>query len=79
MANDPRRWSNRDVMDFILGLSCCDINVDVFRKEQIDGEAFLALSQKDILSILKFKMGPAVKLYNSIVLLRQRVGEKRYV
>ncbi|CAH1991418.1 unnamed protein product [Acanthoscelides obtectus] len=79
MANDPRRWSNRDVMDFVLGLSCCDINVDVFRKEQIDGEALLALSQKDILSMLKFKMGPAVKLYNSIVLLRQRVDEKRYV
>nr|CAH7713548.1 unnamed protein product [Callosobruchus chinensis] len=79
MANDPRRWSNRDVMDFILGLSCCDVNVDVFRKEQIDGEAFLALSQSDILSILKLKMGPAVKLYNSIVLLRQLVDEKRYV
>lgn len=74
--NDPRAWSNRDVLDFVSTIPCCQIEIDVFRKEAIDGEALLSLNQKDILSNLKMKVGPAVKLYNSIVLLRQHVDEK---
>lgn len=73
---DPRSWSNRDVIEFVSTIPCCQIEIDVFRKEAIDGEAFLLLNQKDILSMLKLKVGPAVKLYNSIVLLRQHVDEK---
>lgn len=73
---DPRMWSNRDVIEFISTIPCCHIESEEFRKEAIDGEALLSLNQKDILTILKLKVGPAIKLYNSIVLLRQHVHEK---
>lgn len=33
------------------------------------------LSQNDLVQILGFKLGPAIKLYNSIVLLRQKALE----
>jgi len=34
--------------------------------QQIDGEAFLLLNQSDIVNILKIKLGPALKIYNTI-------------
>ena len=34
--------------------------------QQIDGEAFLLLTQNDIVNILKIKLGPALKIYKSI-------------
>lgn len=34
--------------------------------QQIDGEAFLLLTQNDIVNILKIKLGPALKIFNTI-------------
>ncbi|KAJ8911381.1 hypothetical protein NQ315_014212 [Exocentrus adspersus] len=72
---NPRSWTNNEVIKFISSLPCCESHVNVFRRELIDGEALLSLSQRDILSLLKFKVGPGIKLYNSIVLLRHHVEE----
>ncbi|TRY84580.1 hypothetical protein DNTS_001320 [Danionella cerebrum] len=38
--------------------------------EQIDGEAFLLLTQTDIVKILSIKLGPALKIYNCILMLK---------
>lgn len=72
--SDPRIWSGGQVSDFVSSLPTCNKYKDVFRYEDIDGEAFLSLTQHDIVSILNVKVGPAVKLYNSILLLRQHVN-----
>jgi len=42
--------------------------------QNIDGEAFLMLTQEDLVSVLRLRLGPAIKLYNSIVLLRQKAS-----
>ena len=42
-----------------------------FSFKQIDGEAFLLLEQKDLIKTLGFKLGPAIKIYNSILAFRQ--------
>ena len=34
--------------------------------QQIDGEGFLLLTQNDIVNILKIKLGPALKIFNTI-------------
>lgn len=34
--------------------------------QQIDGEAFLLLTQNDMVNILKLKLGPALKIFNTI-------------
>ncbi|XP_057664537.1 lethal(3)malignant brain tumor-like protein 4 [Diorhabda carinulata] len=75
---DPRLWSNREVVSFVSNIPGCNKISEVFRREDIDGEALLLLSQKDILTILKIKVGPALKLYNSILLLRQQVFKKLF-
>lgn len=41
--------------------------------QQIDGEAFLLLNQTDIVRILKIKLGPAIKIYNSILMIRNNM------
>ena len=43
------------------------------RLQLIDGEAFLLLNQQDIVKVLGVKLGPAVKIYNSIVLIRDAI------
>ncbi|KAM6045289.1 lethal(3)malignant brain tumor-like protein 4 isoform 2-T2 [Chlamydotis macqueenii] len=39
-------------------------------EEQIDGEAFLLLNQSDIVKILSIKLGPALKIYNAILMFK---------
>ncbi|KAI4461398.1 polycomb group protein [Holotrichia oblita] len=71
---DPREWTEDDVMDFVCSLPSCKDHGALFGKHKIDGESFLMLTQQDIVDILNIKLGPAIKLYNSIVLLRQNVS-----
>ncbi|XP_015605314.1 lethal(3)malignant brain tumor-like protein 3 isoform X2 [Cephus cinctus] len=69
---NPRRWSNEEVIKFIQSVPNCKEIGSIFRKQSIDGEAFLMLTQEDLVSLLGLRLGPAIKLYNSIVLLRRR-------
>lgn len=38
--------------------------------QQIDGEAFLLLTQSDIVKIMNIKLGPALKIFNSIIMFK---------
>ncbi|XP_029049038.2 lethal(3)malignant brain tumor-like protein 3 isoform X1 [Osmia bicornis bicornis] len=69
---NPRRWSNEEVIKFIQSVPNCKEIGNIFRKHNIDGEAFLMLTQEDLVTLLGLRLGPAIKLYNSIVLLRRR-------
>ena len=50
---------------FLFIEKCSKIPVLTFL-QQIDGEAFLLLDQSDIVNILKIKLGPALKIFNTI-------------
>ncbi|XP_035490127.2 lethal(3)malignant brain tumor-like protein 4 isoform X4 [Scophthalmus maximus] len=63
-------WSAEEVASFIKGLPGCKEHAATFKTEQIDGEAFLLLTQADIVKILSIKLGPALKIYNSILMLK---------
>ncbi|XP_034934772.1 lethal(3)malignant brain tumor-like protein 3 isoform X2 [Chelonus insularis] len=69
---NPRRWSNEEVIKFIQSVPNCKDVGSIFRQHSIDGEAFLMLTQDDLVTLLGLRLGPAIKLYNSIVLLRQK-------
>lgn len=71
---DPRDWTEDDVINFVSSLPNFKEHSKLFKDHSIDGESFLMLSQKDLVDILNIKLGPAIKLYNIIVLLRQNVG-----
>lgn len=72
---DPRDWSETEVVEFVTSLPSCKEHGELFSQHNIDGESFLLLTQQDLVDILKIKLGPAIKLYNSIVLLRKNVNQ----
>ena len=41
-----------------------------FLEEEIDGEAFLMLTQTDLVKMLGLKLGPALKILNTLVMIR---------
>ncbi|XP_077074621.1 lethal(3)malignant brain tumor-like protein 4 isoform X1 [Siphateles boraxobius] len=63
-------WTVEEVADFIHSLPGCEDQAKQFREEQIDGKAFLLLTQRDIVKIMSVKLGPALKIYNSILMFR---------
>ncbi|KAL0985413.1 hypothetical protein UPYG_G00156560 [Umbra pygmaea] len=63
-------WTADEVASFVRGLQGCKEHAATFRTEQIDGEAFLLLTQSDIVKILSIKLGPALKIYNAILMLK---------
>ncbi|KAL7889050.1 hypothetical protein AOLI_G00040240 [Acnodon oligacanthus] len=69
-ASKVATWSVEQVTEFIQGLPGCREQVRTFREEQIDGEAFLLLTQTDLVKILSIKLGPALKIYNSILMFK---------
>lgn len=71
--SEPQMWRIEDVVHFISTVPSCENYCALFIEHKIDGEAFLMLSQKDLIEILDIKLGPAVKLYSIIMLLRESV------
>ncbi|XP_051543435.1 lethal(3)malignant brain tumor-like protein 4 isoform X2 [Myxocyprinus asiaticus] len=69
-ASRVAHWSVEEVADFIHSLPGCEEQAKQFREEQIDGKAFLLLTQRDIVKIMSVKLGPALKIYNSILMFR---------
>lgn len=59
------RWNTDDVANHVRAIGCAD-QAKIFSEQQIDGEAFLLLNQSDIVNILKIKLGPALKIFNTI-------------
>ena len=70
-------WSPRQVAHFVASLPGVQMlnGDDIFHRlieEEIDGEAFLLLTQTDIVKMLGLKLGPAIKVYNAILLILTR-------
>nr|KAG5705841.1 hypothetical protein BaRGS_030731 [Batillaria attramentaria] len=70
-GNEVKRWSIEQVASFVSTLPGCRDYEKVFREQQIDGEAFLLLNQADIVRIMSIKLGPALKIFNSILMFKQ--------
>uniref|UniRef100_A0A8C5UG48 SAM domain-containing protein n=1 Tax=Malurus cyaneus samueli TaxID=2593467 RepID=A0A8C5UG48_9PASS len=71
-AKQVAKWTVEEVVTFIQRLPGCKEQASVFREEQIDGEAFLLLKQNDIVKILSIKLGPALKIYNAILMFKSQ-------
>uniref|UniRef100_A0A8C0Y7D1 L3MBTL histone methyl-lysine binding protein 1b n=1 Tax=Cyprinus carpio carpio TaxID=630221 RepID=A0A8C0Y7D1_CYPCA len=78
-AKRVAKWNTEEVTSFVRGLPGCREHAATFRKEQIDGEAFLLLTQSDIVKILSIKLGPALKIYNSILMLKSADEDEKNV
>ncbi|XP_054099955.2 lethal(3)malignant brain tumor-like protein 4 isoform X4 [Callithrix jacchus] len=69
-ASQVAQWTVDEVTEFVQSLLGCEEHARCFKKEQIDGKAFLLLTQTDIVKVMKIKLGPALKIYNSILMFR---------
>uniref|UniRef100_A0A8C7PN92 L3MBTL histone methyl-lysine binding protein 4 n=1 Tax=Oncorhynchus mykiss TaxID=8022 RepID=A0A8C7PN92_ONCMY len=69
-ASCVAHWTVDEVADFIHSLPGCDEQANQFKGEQIDGKALLLLTQRDIVKIMSVKLGPALKIYNSILMFK---------
>ncbi|XP_055508668.1 LOW QUALITY PROTEIN: lethal(3)malignant brain tumor-like protein 1 [Leucoraja erinacea] len=69
-ANKVAKWTIEEVGNFVQKLTGCEQQAKHFKEESIDGEAFLLLTQVDIVKIMCIKLGPALKIYNSILMFK---------
>ena len=70
-ASEVSKWTIERVASFIHEVTGKDNYGNAFTDQEIDGEAFLMLTQSDLSSVLKLKLGPSVKIYNAIVCIKR--------
>ncbi|KAF3860214.1 hypothetical protein F7725_000469, partial [Dissostichus mawsoni] len=69
-ASQVAAWSVEEVFMFVQNLIGCEEQACLFKEEMIDGEAFLLLTQTDIVKIMSIKLGPALKISNAILMFK---------
>uniref|UniRef100_A0A8C1H5D0 Lethal(3)malignant brain tumor-like protein 1 n=1 Tax=Cyprinus carpio carpio TaxID=630221 RepID=A0A8C1H5D0_CYPCA len=69
-AGQVSSWTIEEVFGFVSSLIGCEEQAQIFKDEMIDGEAFLLLTQNDIVKIMNIKLGPALKIHNAILVFK---------
>ncbi|CAL8336225.1 unnamed protein product [Lota lota] len=67
---DPTKWNVEEVSEFIRSLPGCQEIADEFRSQEIDGQALLLLKEDHLMSTMNIKLGPALKIYARINMLK---------
>ncbi|XP_072442078.1 polyhomeotic-like protein 2 isoform X8 [Chiloscyllium punctatum] len=70
LPNDPTKWNVEDVCEFIRSLPGCQEIADEFRAQEIDGQALLLLKEDHLMTAMNIKLGPALKIYARINMLK---------
>ncbi|KAK8732011.1 hypothetical protein OTU49_007135 [Cherax quadricarinatus] len=68
--SDVESWDAEQVHQLVARIPGCEQVATVFIEQQIDGEAFLMMTQNDLVSLLQMKLGPAIKIMAIIMCLR---------
>lgn len=56
--------------DMFTPLAGCQEIADEFRAQEIDGQALLLLKEDHLMSAMNIKLGPALKIYARICMLK---------
>ncbi|XP_036387983.1 polyhomeotic-like protein 2b isoform X2 [Megalops cyprinoides] len=70
LPSDPTKWSVEEVHGFIRSLPGCQEIAEEFRLQEIDGQALLLLKEDHLMSAMNIKLGPALKIYAHISMLK---------
>nr|XP_033778267.1 polyhomeotic-like protein 2 isoform X2 [Geotrypetes seraphini] len=70
LPSDPTQWNVEDVYEFIRSLPGCQEISEEFRAQEIDGQALLLLKEDHLMSTMNIKLGPALKIYARISMLK---------
>jgi SAM domain (Sterile alpha motif) len=74
LAKNPVEWSVEEVVTYIGKLPSCAEAAVKFEEESVDGAALLCLTQDDLMKFFEVKLGPAIKIYNRIIALREHIN-----
>ncbi|XP_066528783.1 polyhomeotic-like protein 2 isoform X2 [Hoplias malabaricus] len=70
LPSDPAKWNVEDVYEFICSLPGCQEIAEEFRTQEIDGQALLLLKEDHLMSTMNIKLGPALKIFARISMLK---------
>lgn len=70
LPSDPGKWNVEDVYEFICSLPGCLEIAEEFRSQEIDGQALLLLKEDHLMGTMNIKLGPALKIFAQISMLR---------
>uniref|UniRef100_A0A8C9HM06 Polyhomeotic homolog 2 n=1 Tax=Piliocolobus tephrosceles TaxID=591936 RepID=A0A8C9HM06_9PRIM len=70
LPSEPTKWNVEDVYEFIRALPGCQEIAEEFRAQEIDGQALLLLKEDHLMSAMNIKLGPALKIYARISMLK---------
>ncbi|XP_029575994.1 polyhomeotic-like protein 2 isoform X2 [Salmo trutta] len=68
--SDPAKWNVEEVYEFICSLPGCLEIAKEFRSQEIDGQSLLLLKEDHLMGTMNIKLGPALKLFAEISMLR---------
>ncbi|XP_066492941.1 polyhomeotic-like protein 2 isoform X2 [Tiliqua scincoides] len=71
LPSEPTKWNVEDVYEFIHSLPGCQEIAEEFRAQEIDGQALLLLKEDHLMSAMNIKLGPALKIYARICMLKE--------
>ena len=73
-----KNWTSKQVAEFISSVPRLNCDVTTLEgkiiHEEIDGEAFLLMTQNDFVHQLGVKLGPAIKIYNALLLIKKQAN-----
>lgn len=73
LPSDPTMWTVDEVVQHITETDpALNTHVDLFRKHEIDGRAFLLLNSDMMMKYLGLKLGPVLKLCNIVEKLKHK-------
>lgn len=75
-AGNPLEWSIQTVGSFVNKITGDPVTVAKFEEQEIDGVAFVALCQDDLVNLFDIKIGSAIKINNRILYLREEITQK---
>lgn len=61
----PTEWDCNDVVEFLKRNNCSQ-HCELFMKNKVNGVKLLAMTQTQIIELLRMKVGPAIKIYDLI-------------
>ena len=71
-----KKWTSKQVAGFISSVPRLNCDLATLEAkiihEEIDGEAFLLMTQNDFVQMMGVKLGPAIKIYNALLLIRKQ-------
>ncbi|KAF7210517.1 polyhomeotic-like protein 2 [Nothobranchius furzeri] len=70
LPSGPGLWNIEDVYEFISTLPGCLEIAEEFRSQEIDGQALLLLKEDHLMGTMNIKLGPALKIFAQISLLK---------